>query len=84
MTVQQFQEMKTLEKIQYMLERGEEVMSRVYLFYNIRLYAVGNFFVEIWYRQIAGKIDYVEVVDFEHVFLNYKKEIDISDLYQKN
>ncbi|MFO8054249.1 MAG: hypothetical protein R6U19_03695 [Bacteroidales bacterium] len=76
--------MKILEKVQYVLEHGEEIMDRVYMYYCIKLYSVDNFFVEIWYRQSAAKIDYVEVVDLDEVFLNYRNEIDISDLYQKN
>ncbi len=73
-----------LERVQHVLEHGQEIMSRVYMYYNIKLYSVDNFFVEIWYRQSAAKIDYVEVVDFDDVFLNYRNVIDISDLYQKN
>ena len=84
MNEQKFQEMKMLEKVQYVLGNGEEIMSRIYMYYHIKLYSVDNFFVEIWYRQAAAKIDYVEVVDLDDVFLNYKNEIDISDLYQKN
>jgi hypothetical protein len=84
MDSREFQELKTLEKVQYVLGKGEEVMSRIYMYYHIKLYSVDSFFVEIWYRQSASKIDYVEVVDIDDVFLNYKKEIDISDLYQKN
>lgn len=84
MNKRRFQEMKMLEKVQYVLEHGEEVMSRVYMYYNIKLYSVDNFFVEIWYRQSAAKIDYVEMIDMNDVFLNYKNAIDISDLYQKN
>lgn len=84
MDLREFQELKTLEKVQYVLGRGEEVMSRIYMYYHIKLYSVDSFFVEIWYRQSAAKIDYVEIVDFDDVFLNYKHEIDISDLYQKN
>lgn len=84
MKEQEFQEMEMLEKVQYVLEYGEEIMSRIYMYYQIKLYSVNNFFVEIWYRQSAAKIDYVEVVGLDDAFLNYKNEIDISDLYQKN
>lgn len=76
--------MELLEKVQTVLEHGQEVMTRVYMYYGIKLYAVGNFFVEIWYRQYASKIDHVKTVEVEDVFLNYKDHIDISDLYQNN
>lgn len=84
MRADRFQQMKTLEKVQHVLTNGDDVMSRIYLYYNIKLYVVDNFFVEIWYRQMASRIDYVKMVDVDDVFLNYKNEIDISDLYQKN
>jgi len=84
MTKQGFEEMKMLEKVQTVLEYGEEIMTRTYMYYTIKLYAVTNFFVEIWYRQYASKIDNVKTVDISEVFLNYKDHIDISDLYQKN
>lgn len=83
MNSRDFQELKTLEKVHHVLGNGEEIMSRIYLYYHIKLYSVDGFFVEIWYRQAASKIDYVEVVDIDEIFLRYKKEIDISDLYQK-
>ncbi|MFO8087243.1 MAG: hypothetical protein R6T91_05465 [Bacteroidales bacterium] len=84
MRAEQFHKMQMLEKVQHVLTNGVDVMSRIYMYYHIKLYVVDGFFVEIWYRQMASRIDYVEIVGVDDVFLNYKEKIDISDLYQKN
>jgi hypothetical protein len=76
----EFYELSLLERAAAVLEHGNELISRIYIYYEVKLYCVGDFYVELWYRQNGNKIDKLEVVDLEDVIHHYEKEIDISDL----
>ncbi|NLN95063.1 MAG: hypothetical protein GX128_02700 [Bacteroidales bacterium] len=77
-----FMAMTVLERAATVLEHGTELSSRIYMFYVVKLYCLGDFLVELWYRQNENKIEKIEVVDSEEIFHFYEKEIDISDLFR--
>lgn len=77
----EFELIDNVDKMALLFEVGRDVMSRIYQFYNVKLYSLGDFFVEVWYRQASNTVDKIEVVDMDKVFHLYEKKIDISDLF---
>jgi hypothetical protein len=70
------------EQVHRVIKDGEELMSRIFAYYNIKLFKYADFFVEIWYQQVSNTIDKVVVVDDDDVLHLYDKKIDISDLFR--
>jgi hypothetical protein len=81
MTPDQFRKLTSLQQIELLFDEGRELMSRVFVFYNIRLYAFNDFFIEVWYRQTTNKIDRIIVLGIESVIDIYENQIKLSDLY---
>ena len=77
----EFMALPNLEKISLVLEQGQELMSRIFIFYNIKLYLFFDFYVEIWYSQTANKIDKLTVVDPDDVLHLYESQINIQDIF---
>ncbi len=71
-----------MQQVETLFEQGTEIASRIYLFFNIHLYVMDNFFVEIWYKQISNKIERLVVLDAEDVVDIYNKEIGLDDLFK--
>jgi len=68
-------------KASLVLDQGQEVMNRIYLFYNIKLYLFSGIYVEIWYKQTTNKIDKLIVVELADVMHLYESQINIQDIY---
>lgn len=81
MTIDEFMSNPMHERATLLLKDGSELMNRIYLFYNIKLFGFSGFFVEIWYHQVSNHIDKILVVELEDVLHLYEKNIDISDLF---
>lgn len=69
------------EKVFLVLDQGQELMNRIYVYYNIKLYLYSDFYVEIWYKQTTNKIDKLIVVELEDVVHLYESQINIQDIY---
>ncbi len=81
MTRSEFEHYSKTDRLTILLERGEEVLKRIFLYYNITLYIVDHLFIEVWYRQTTNTIDKVDVVDMDKVFPIYEKQIKLPDLF---
>lgn len=81
MTADQFKHLTSLQQMEVLFDQGRELMSRIFVFYNIRLFALGDFFVEVWYRQTTNKIDRIVVLGIDSVIDLYESQIKLSDLY---
>ena len=68
------------EKVLLVLENGQELMNRIYVFYNIKLYMLFDFYVEVWYKQTTNKIDKLIVVELDGVLHLYENQINIQDI----
>ncbi|MEE4177997.1 MAG: hypothetical protein V2I46_10840 [Bacteroides sp.] len=68
------------EKVYILLEQGREISSRQFLYYNIKLYILHEFFAEIWYVPSSNKIDKVETLIMDEVLHIYRNDFDISSL----
>ena len=81
MKPEQFRQLTSLRQMELLFEQGQELMCRIYVYYNIKLYALSNFFVEVWYRQAGNKIDRIVVLEIDDVIDLYEGQIDLKDLY---
>ena len=68
------------EKVFLVLDKGQELMNRIYVFYNIKLYMLSDFYVEVWYKQTTNKIDKLIVVELDGVLHLYENQINIQDI----
>jgi hypothetical protein len=69
------------EKVALVLDKGHELMNRIYVFYNVKLYKIFDFYVEIWYKQTTNKIDKLIVVELDEVAHLYESQINIQDIF---
>jgi hypothetical protein len=69
------------EKVELLFDEGRELMNRIYVFYNIKLFSLFDFYVEIWYKQTTNKIDKVIIVKLTDVVHLYESQINIQDLF---
>lgn len=75
-----FEKASLKEKVYIVLEHGREISSRIFLYYNIKLYVLHDFFAEIWYIPLSNKIDKVETLNLDEVLYIYRNDFDISSL----
>jgi hypothetical protein len=59
--------------------RAEKLFTYLFV-YNIKLFAVYDFFVEVWYKQTTNKVDRIVILDLNDVFDLYEKDIKLNDL----
>jgi hypothetical protein len=81
-TADKFVRMPVDEQVSTLLERGNELMDRIYIYYVVKLYRLCDFYVEIWYQQTTNRIDRVIVVELDEVIHLYESQINISDLFK--
>ncbi len=68
------------EKVYKVLEGGKPIADRRFLYFQIRLYALYDFFAEVWYIPSANKIDRVETIKLDDMLKVYDSSFNISDL----
>ena len=78
----QFNNYPLKEKVYLLFEHGNELVSRQFLYFNIKLYTLFGFFAEVWYVPNSNKIEKVEVLTTDEILSLYKNEFDISELLQ--
>lgn len=76
----EFRKLTIFRQVELLFEKGQHVLSRIYLFYNVHLYTLSGFYAEIWYRQADNKIERVIVLDQSDVLDLYDNQIGLSDL----
>jgi len=75
-----FRKLTTFRQVELLFEHGHHVLSRIFLFYNVHLYTLSDFYVEIWYRQADNKIERVNLIDPSDVLDLYDHQIGLSDI----
>jgi hypothetical protein len=81
MTPDNFRQLTSLQQMEILFDQGRELLSRIFVFYNIRLYSLSDFFVEVWYRQTTNKIDRIVVMGIDSVIDLYENQIKLNDLF---
>ncbi len=68
------------EKVYRIFESGKPVTDRRFLYFQIRLYTLNDFFAEIWYIPSTNKIDRIHTLTLDEVLKIYDSNFDISGL----
>jgi hypothetical protein len=76
----EFRKLTIFRQVELLFETGHHVLSRIYLFYNVHLYTISEFYAEIWYRQADNKIDRVIILEPSDVLDLYDSQIGLSDI----
>ncbi len=76
----EFRKLTIFRQVELLFEKGHHMLSRIYLFYNVHLYAISGFYAEIWYRQADNKIDRVIILEPSDVLDLYDSQIGLSDI----
>ena len=76
----ELRKLTTFRQVELLFEKGHHMLSRIYLFYNVHLYAISEFYAEIWYRQADNKIDRVIILEPSDVLDLYEHQIGLSDI----
>jgi hypothetical protein len=76
----EFRKLTIFRQVELLFEKGQHVLSRIYLFYNVHLYTLSGFYAEIWYRQADNKIERVILLDQADVLDLYDNQIGLSDI----
>lgn len=76
----EFQNCRLTARKKLLQEAGTHLASRYYRSYAVHLYAVNNFYVELWIRMDFDEICWIEVADIENVAENYTSKISLNEL----
>jgi len=76
----EFRKLTIFRQVELLFEKGQHVLSRIYLFYNVHLYTLSGFYAEIWYRQADNKIERVILLDQADVLDLYDNQIGLNDI----
>lgn len=79
---EEFNKLGLNEKAFLIFESGYEISSKVNDSVVIKLYALLDFFVEVYYLPKSNTIDSIKIVSFEEVMNDYSDSIDISDVFK--
>jgi hypothetical protein len=81
MTQEQFRRLTSIQQVELIFDQGNEIGSRIYIFYNIRLFLLFDFFVEIWYIQTTNRIDRIVILSITDVLDIYERDIQLGKLF---
>jgi len=76
-----FKKFTKTEKVSKVFGAGKELLSRCEDDYTISLYTLYGFFVEVWYKNPARKIEKIEVCDLDWIATYYENEIELANLF---
>ncbi len=82
LTADEFQRMSVQDQLTTVLGEGTELLERIFLDNIVKLYLLGNLYIEIWYQQTTNRIKKVDVVELNDVIHQYENRINISDLFK--
>ncbi len=68
------------EKVYRIFKSGNPVTDRRFLYFQIRLYVIYDFYAEIWYIPSTNKIDRIHTLDLDDVLHIYDSNFNISGL----
>lgn len=74
-----FEKKSIIDQVSIVLQDGDAILDRIYMYYHIKLFVVNDFFVELWYHQAQNTIGKVKLIEEEEIILFYGNKIDISD-----
>jgi hypothetical protein len=67
MTSKEFQRLRTSARWSTLHESGTQVAARTFRGFEVRLFAVEDFYAEVWCRIGLGMVEWVEVIPLQRV-----------------
>lgn len=74
-----FKRLKLGQRYEVIKEHGTHTASRIYMSYQIHLFAYDGYYVEIWYRLSLNQIAYIEVVNDDRILEQYMDNLDLGE-----
>lgn len=62
-------------------EKGHYITRRRHLTYNVELFELGNFYVEVGRSMLTNQIHWIDCPENEKVFEVYLKDIKVEELF---
>ncbi|MDQ3191826.1 MAG: hypothetical protein M3Q58_09540 [Bacteroidota bacterium] len=79
-SAEEFKKLSLEKKLELVTKGGDYVSSRYYMGFEVHLYSMDNFFVEVWKRFGLDYIEWIEVVNSNATINSYLDNIDLDDL----
>jgi len=73
----EFQQLKLAQKYKLVKNEGQFLASRFYESYHVHLYAIQNYYVEVWCRIGISQICWIEVVHNPDTIQSYVDGINV-------
>lgn len=73
----EFQQLKLAQKYKLVQSKGQFLASRFYESYHVHLYAIQNYYVEVWCRIGISQICWIEVVHNPETIQSYVDGINV-------
>jgi len=81
MTAGLFQQLSLTSKSSFLWTDGEYLMSRREGDYQVKLFSIFNFFVEVYYNDYQKQIEKIKVdVKYQHLS-SFTDSLEVSDFY---
>lgn len=78
MTPKEFKKMRVAKRLQCVKEHGEYIAGRFFGSFNVYLYQVDDFYVELWKRIGHDEICYVELLERQETLDDYMDNINLK------
>ncbi len=62
-------------------EKGDYITRRRYLTYNVELFELNNFYVEVGRSMATNQIQWIKCRENEYVYDKYLQHLDIQELF---
>ncbi|HCA82958.1 MAG TPA: hypothetical protein DEP18_04160 [Flavobacteriales bacterium] len=75
---EEFKRLTIQQRFNRLQKDGDFVASRFYQSFNVHLFTLYGFYVEIWQTISLGDVAYIEVVGNDATLREYTKDIDLN------
>jgi len=76
----EFIKLTVLQKVEELWTEGEFISEKVYYDNTIRLFAIDNFLVEVFFNRVYNEIVSVEIQENPQILFEYVKNLELDNL----
>jgi len=81
MTSEEFSRLPLKKKLPLVEQHGDFVAQRIHQSYNIQLFTLNGFYVEVWKQLGLNYLHWIEVVNDHSILNQYTGDIDLKGLF---
>lgn len=74
----EFQRLTLEQKYRRLEKDGDFIASRIYLGFNVHLFSLYGFYVEMWQRISLSNIEYIEILNRKETLQEYTGHINLN------